>query len=99
MTPGFHSWLAPLQALALVTSPRLRLRQSSFSTQFLIFVNHKTHKTHMEGLIFTLNMFVVPVALTTYIQLVLQTKFCKILVIKNMTIVCYIHFAYISYPL
>jgi hypothetical protein len=39
VTPRLHSWLAPLQAFDLVTSPRLRLRHH----MALVYLVNKTH--------------------------------------------------------
>jgi hypothetical protein len=40
VTPGLHIWPAPLQAFALVTSLRLRLRQNQFAkTNIKLFCN------------------------------------------------------------
>ncbi len=67
MIHGLHSWFAPLQALALVASPRLELRQfwlvninaenarMGFKNQLNIFFHFLDMKLASKARIFELN--------------------------------------------
>jgi len=51
VTPGLHSWPAPLQALALVVSPKLGLRQQPKHVIIELFeANEKFEQTFVKNL-------------------------------------------------
>jgi hypothetical protein len=53
VTLGLHSWLAPLQALALVTSPRLKLRHRIFTTSYVATLFRNVCSSFIRGAMYT----------------------------------------------